>query len=83
MKFYTKQHNYYFGIVLHARHLYVCILNQTGDIVLRKNIKANPQALLDNAAFFRSSRTTAKKIFVSDTMLIWRVVQLHDFLSKG
>ena len=54
MKFYTKQHDYYCGIDLHARCLYVCILNQTGDIVLHKNIKATPEALLKLIQPFRS-----------------------------
>ena len=46
MKFYTKQHDYYCGIDLHTRCLYDCILNQYGEIVLHKKIKANPEALL-------------------------------------
>ena len=30
MKFYTTQHPYYCGIDLHARSLYVCILDANG-----------------------------------------------------
>ena len=55
MKFYTKQHDYYCGIDLHARCLYVCILNQSGEIVLHKNIKAKPDALLKVIEPYRSS----------------------------
>lgn len=55
MKFYTKQHDYYCGIDLHARCLYVCILNQMGDVVLHKNIKANPEALLKIIEPYRSN----------------------------
>lgn len=47
MKFYTKQHPFYCGIDLHARMLYVCILNSQGETVVHKNIKANPGALLN------------------------------------
>ena len=43
MKFYTKQHKHYCGIDLHARNFYVCILNQDGNILIHKNIKANPR----------------------------------------
>ena len=32
MRFYTKQHPFYCGIDLHARTMYVCILNQDGEI---------------------------------------------------
>ena len=46
MKFYTKQHQYTCGIDLHARSLYVCILDNTGKPVLHKQIKASPDALL-------------------------------------
>lgn len=31
MKFYTQQHQFYCGVDLHARSLYVCILDQAGD----------------------------------------------------
>ncbi|MBT0323455.1 IS110 family transposase, partial [Vibrio campbellii] len=34
MRFYNNQHNYYCGIDLHARLLYVCILDSLGNKVL-------------------------------------------------
>lgn len=46
MKFYTKTHQYYCGIDLHAKNLYVCILDSEGAICVHKNINANPEALL-------------------------------------
>jgi len=46
MKFYTKTHQYYCGIDLHARNLYVCILDSEGNICVHKNIKAAPEPLL-------------------------------------
>ena len=46
MRFYTKQHRYYCGIDLHARSMYVCILNQAGEIVAHKNMEATPAAFL-------------------------------------
>lgn len=46
MKFYINQHKYYCGIDLHARNLYVCVLEQKGELLLHKNIKANPKALI-------------------------------------
>jgi transposase len=45
MKFYTQIHQYYCGIDLHARSLYICILDQNGDICVHKKIKASPEAL--------------------------------------
>ena len=46
MRFYTHSHPYYCGIDLHARSLYVCILDEQDEIVLHKDIPANPDALL-------------------------------------
>jgi len=42
MKFYNQQHKYYCGIDLHARKMYVCILDQKGKTKVHKNIKTDP-----------------------------------------
>jgi len=46
MKFYNEQHKYYCGIDLHARKMYLCILNQEGKMLLHKNIQAKPDTFL-------------------------------------
>ena len=46
MRFYTKQHKYYCGIDLHANKMYLCILNQAGDVVLHRNIRTDPARFL-------------------------------------
>jgi len=46
MRFYTQQHRYTCGIDLHARSLYVCILDDTGQSIIHKKIKATPESLL-------------------------------------
>jgi transposase len=46
MRFYTGQHQYYCGIDLHTKNMYVCILYQAGNILVYKNIPAKAQALL-------------------------------------
>ena len=43
MNFYNNLHPYYCGIDLHARSLYVCILDQNGQKTLHKEIKATPE----------------------------------------
>ena len=45
MNFYHSTHQYYCGIDLHARSLYVCILDQSNNTLLHKEIPANPEAL--------------------------------------
>jgi transposase len=46
MQFYTNQHQYYCGIDLHTKSMYVCILDQAGEILVHKNISTSPQAFL-------------------------------------
>jgi transposase len=53
MKFYTQQHKFYCGIDLHARTMYVCILNQAGEVVLHRNMKTDPAVLLKVIAPYR------------------------------
>src|SRR5436305_8769516 len=52
MKFYTQQHPHYCGIDLHARTMYLCILNQAGAIVLHRNMKADSDSFLKAIAPF-------------------------------
>jgi transposase len=44
-RFYTTQHPFYCGIDLHARTMYVCILNQAGETRLHRNMTTTPEAL--------------------------------------
>jgi len=53
MRFYTQQHQYYCGIDLHARTMYVCILDQDGSILIHKNMKTDPNRLLKIIAPYR------------------------------
>lgn len=41
MRFYNQQHQYYCGIDLHARKMYVCIIDQKGKNRVHKNIKTD------------------------------------------
>ena len=45
MNFYNNTHPYYCGIDLHARSLYVCIIDQDGNTCLHKEISADPDKL--------------------------------------
>src|SRR5215471_15005476 len=46
MNFYTQQHKHYCGIDLHARAMYVCILEQHGTKLVHKNLPTTPEAFL-------------------------------------
>ena len=55
MRFYTNQHQFYCGIDLHARTMYVCILNQAGEILVHRNMKAGPDPFLQTIAPYREN----------------------------
>lgn len=55
MRFYNQQHDYYCGIDLHARILYVCILDNLGNKVIHKKINADPDELLDILAPYQGN----------------------------
>jgi transposase len=46
MRFYTQPHQCYGGIDLHARTMYLCILNQEGESLLHRHMKAGPEPFL-------------------------------------
>ncbi len=52
MKFYTRQHNFYCGIDLHTKKMYICIMNRDGEIVYHKNMIADPVHLQQAIAPF-------------------------------
>ncbi len=47
MKFYNQLHKYYCGADLHARKMYVCILNHRGKVVVHQNIKTDPELFFE------------------------------------
>jgi transposase len=53
MRFYTHQHQFYCGIDLHARLLAVCVVDQAGNVVLRKQIPDDQALLRELLAPFR------------------------------
>jgi transposase len=53
MRFYNQQHRFYAGVDLHARTLYLCVLDQAGTTVFHQNLKADPATFLQAVAPFR------------------------------
>jgi transposase len=47
MRFYNHQHKYYCGIDLHARKMYVCIINHKGNVLVHQNINTDPERFFD------------------------------------
>jgi len=46
MRFYSHRHQFYCGIDLHARSMYICIQDQSGKILLHRNYRTDPDSLL-------------------------------------
>ena len=59
MRFYTTQHPFYCGIDLHARTMYVCILDQNGEVLVHRNMKTDPEAFLKAIAPYRQGIVVA------------------------
>ena len=59
MRFYTESHQHYCGIDLHAKTMYLCILDREGQILLHRNIKSRPEAFLDAVAPYRDDLVVA------------------------
>ena len=66
MRFYNGQHRYYCGIDLHAKTLYVCILDAAGQVLVHRNVKATPAALLEIVAPYRDDLVVA-----AECMFTW------------
>ena len=59
MRFYNKQHKFYCGIDLHAKKMYLCILDETGEIRLHQNIKTDRELFLKAIAPYRENIVVA------------------------
>ena len=59
MRFYTNTHAHYCGIDLHAKTMYLCILDREGQILLHKNIRSRPETFLAAVAPYRDDLVVA------------------------
>jgi transposase len=59
MRFYNGQHRHWCGIDLHARTMYVCILDAEGQVRVHKNLRASPEAFLEVVAPYREGLVVA------------------------
>jgi transposase len=59
MRFYNRQHRHYCGIDLHVKTMYVCILDSAGQVLVHRNVKSTPAALLEMVAPYREDLVVA------------------------
>ena len=46
MRFYTRRHQFYCGIDLHARSMYVCVIDDDGEVLVHKGMKPDREKFL-------------------------------------
>jgi len=59
MRFYNGQHRHWCGIDLHAKTMYVCILDADGQVLVHKNLRATSAAFLEAVAPYREGLVVA------------------------
>ena len=59
MRFYTQAHKHYCGIDLHARQMYLCVLDAAGAVLLSRNIACTPQTFLSAVKAYRDDLVVA------------------------
>jgi len=53
MRFYDQQHQFYCGVDLHTKRMYLCILDRDGNKQLHRNVRAKPHDFLRAVEPFR------------------------------
>ena len=66
MRFYNQAHQFYCGVDLHARTMYLCVFNHAGQKLLHKEVPSEPGALLDALAPYRQ-----ELVIAAECMFAW------------
>jgi hypothetical protein len=66
MRFYNRRHQYYCGIDLHVKTMYVCIVDATGQVLVHRNVPSTPTAFLAIVAPYREDLVVA-----AECMFTW------------
>src|SRR3989304_4378426 len=67
MRFYNRPHQYYCGIDLHVKTMYVCILDGAGQVLVHRNIPSTPTLFLEVVAPYRADLVVA-----AEWVFAWR-----------
>ena len=68
MNFYKGQHKFYCGINLHARKMYLCILDEKGEVRLHKNMDTDREAFLKAVEPYREDLVVAVECMLGDRL---------------
>jgi len=64
MDFYKGQHKFYCGIDLHARKMYLCILDEKGEVKLHRNMDTDREAFLKAIEPYREDCCCSCRMYV-------------------
>ena len=53
MRFYTQQHAFYCGVDLHAKTMHVCVVSQSGETLVHRNLPSRPDYFLNAIGLYR------------------------------
>ena len=53
MRFYKQQHQFYCGVDLHAKTMHICLVNQSGEVLVHRNLPTRPDRFLNAIAQYR------------------------------
>ncbi len=73
MRFYNTSHLYYCGIDLHAKSMYLCVLDQEGKTLLHRNFPTQPEIFLKAIAPFAktsSSQSSASSLGIGSPTFV-------------
>jgi len=59
MRFYNQAHQFYCGVDLHARTMYLCVFSHAGQKLLHKEVPSDPADLLEALAPYRAGLVIA------------------------
>jgi transposase len=59
MRFYSKPHQHWCGIDLHAKTMYICMLDREGNVLVHQNLPSSPEAFLEAIAPYREDLVVA------------------------
>jgi hypothetical protein len=59
VRFYNVTHKHYCGIDLHARSMYLCVMDQAGTTLFHRDLPTDPSVFLKAIAPFRENLVVA------------------------
>jgi hypothetical protein len=61
MRFYNVTHEHHCGIDLHARNMYICVLDREGKVLVHRDLPTDFEVFLKTIAAFRVNLAVASE----------------------